>query len=231
MNRVTRLTSSDTIIVFVQGWIGSVQADLAQGLLHRFSELKFDFWSFDFKGHSVGDPYLSTLSEMVHTLHSEVSLISSLYPEKRIIFVGHSQGCVVLYRYLSKYQLAIPSLFITPAFDIQRIILENRFSKDELTILRTGSVSKEFRKGLFKTVTPQWLDDYESQEYSQPLPVSNYYSIFGMDDPIVEYDTNKKIFETISYNSPSKLIEGDHVFSHNQDGVLHEVEDFLFRID
>lgn len=231
MNRVTHITKNDTLVVYVQGWLGSTQTPLSQGILNSLEQNHIDYWAFDFKGHSSTDPHLSTLTEMVDTIESEIALIKKLYPKKSIILIGHSQGCVVLYRYLvSRVKTPFPTLFITPAFDIYEIIINKRLTEEERTILTTKSITKEFRPNLFKTITPEWMQDYKTQEYSQVLPKGTYLAIFGKQDPVIDYQINNDIFQKISRNSHSRIIEGDHVFSKTEQILLDHIQKFLAKV-
>jgi predicted alpha/beta-fold hydrolase len=219
-------SESRYLVVFVQGFLGSIDSPLCKSMFNDLSIYGIDFFTFDFPGHGENISPLSRLSEMTVILSEQIQKLESIYPKKKTILIGHSQGSVVIYNYLIKSEKKISTLFLTPAFDIFNII-SARLSIEDMVKLKTSTIKKEFRPNTTKVITPNWIRDYKNQKYDFLLPNSKYLAIFGNEDNIVDPIKNLNIYNTITNNAKHIFINGDHTFSNNTNELNHITYKFI----
>lgn len=222
-------SESKYLVVFVQGFIGSIDSPLCQSIFNNTSINRVDFFTFDFPGHGEDMSPLATLSEMTLILSEHLQYLESIYPTKKIILIGHSQGSVVIYNYLIKTKRVIPCLFLTPAFDIFNII-SARLSMEDMSKLKTSTIKKEFRPNTIRVITANWIKEYKNQKYDFQLPNSKYLAIFGNEDNIVDPIKNLEIYNKITDNATHIFIKGDHIFSENTTELNNIVYKFITEV-
>jgi len=222
-------SESKYLVVFVQGFIGSINSPLCQSMFNHLSIYGVNFFTFDFPGHGEDISPLASLSEMTVILSEQIQKLEAMNPTKEIILIGHSQGSVVIYNYLIKSKKTIPTLFLTPAFDIFNII-SARLSMEDIEKLKNGNIKKEFRPNTIRIITSNWIEEYKKQQYKFQLPNSKYLAIFGNEDNIVDPMKNLEIYNKITDNAKHIFIKGDHIFSENTTELNNIVYKFITEV-
>jgi len=222
-------SESKYLIVFVQGFIGSIDSPLCQSMFNHLSIYGVNFFTFDFPGHGEDISPLASLSEMTVILSEQIQKLEAMNPTKEIILIGHSQGSVVIYNYLINTKRVIPCLFVTPAFDIFNII-SARLSMEDIEKLKNGDIKKEFRPNTIRIITSNWIEEYKKQQYKFQLPNSKYLAIFGNEDNIVDPMKNLEIYNKITDNAKRIFIKGDHIFSENTTELNNIVYKFITEV-
>jgi pimeloyl-ACP methyl ester carboxylesterase len=226
LKNLLHTSESKYLVIFVQGFLGSKNSPLCQSIFNDLSMYGIDFFTFDFPGHGEDIAQLASLSEMTVILSEQIQKLESMNPTKKIILIGHSQGSVVIYNYLINTKRAIPTLFLTPAFDIFNII-SARLSIEDMSKLKTSNIKKEFRPNTTKVITANWMEEYKNQKYDFQLPNSKYLAIFGNEDNIVDPIKNLGIYNKISDNSKHIFIKGNHTFLNNTDELNNIAYKFI----
>jgi len=222
-------SESKYLVVFVQGFIGSINSPLCQSMFNHLSIYGVNFFTFDFPGHGEDISPLASLSEMTVILSEQIQKLEAMNPTKEIILIGHSQGSVVIYNYLIKSKKTIPTLFLTPAFDIFNII-SARLSMEDIEKLKNGNIKKELRPNTIRIITSNWIEEYKKQQYKFQLPNSKYLAIFGNEDNIVDPMKNLEIYNKITDNAKHIFIKGDHIFSENTTELNNIVYKFITEV-
>jgi len=134
LGRISGNEESDTVMIFSHGF--GVKSDsrgmfnkICDAFQHRFLTVRFHFVTID---DFAQDTYVTSYSEQIEKLTTVVEKIMQRYPGKKVILIGHSQGCWITSAYVAQANV-LPTKHImlapSPTVDVatrMRVKLETR---------------------------------------------------------------------------------------------------------
>lgn len=203
------------IYFLIPGFLGNFN----DGLLKNLS----DFLEFDkkhvekctFKGYDSQGDRLDPIEKMIEIVHFKFLAIRQSNPTKHIIIIAHSQGCALISKLASSFDINTSLVFISPVINFSKAI-DSRISKDNLKKIDEGKAVKcELAQNKYRIIDKEWVNSYRNfnitKEYLENIKQkcliirpTNDYALQKNADMLKINVVNNIYFE----------IEGDHILKH-----------------
>ena len=211
MDRLTNLSEKKVLFIIIPGFMGDFESEFLSDIRTTLEKQNYDYWTWNFKGYAKENAVLGSLSELIFQTKKELEVIGTLFPEKKLYFITHSQGAYIITRVFNELDISYPTIMLTPALDLANIILQ-RLDGDEANKIQTdGQILKTFKNGKSRILNKKWYQEYTDISVDFKTHPNKFISIWGKQDFIVG-EKDKDILDKILQNK-SIYLDGDHTFS------------------